>query len=136
MIEGEIVYGSHQYVHYDEIFQADGRTHQLLLFEGNVVVGKTTFKYNVLKVWAERKVLQQYVCIVLVELCDLKPGTLILLETIFALMDQSSNNEICTEISRTNGKGILIWLEGWDELDGSFVYKSIIKDLLSGRMLP
>ena len=73
-IKGKVVYGTRQYVNYDEIFQIDSSTHQLLLFEGNAGTGKTTFSYKVLKTWAEGTVLKQYFCVVLVELRNLKPG--------------------------------------------------------------
>ena len=135
-IEGDVVYGSRHYVHYNEIFQIDSSTHQLLLFEGNAGTGKTTFSYNVLKTWAKEKVLQQYFCIILVELRELKPGTDISLESLFGIKEQSLSSDICTEVLRMHGNGILIWLEGWDELDNEFMDNSILKGLLFGSILP
>ena len=45
VIEGEVVYGTHQYVHYDEIFQVNCNTFQLFVIEGNPGTGKTTLAY-------------------------------------------------------------------------------------------
>ena len=137
-IEGEVVYGTQEYVNYDEIFQIDSSTHQLLLFEGNAGTGKTTFSYKILKTWAKEKVLKQYSCVVLVELRDLKPDTVISLESLFGAMalGESVSSDICTEVSRLHGNKILIWLEGWDELDAEFMHSTIFEDLLSGRVLP
>ena len=134
-IEGEVVYGSQHYVKYDEIFQIDSSTHQLLLFEGNAGTGKTTFSYKVLKTWAKGEVLQQYFCIILVELRDLKPGNDFSLESLFG-EGQSLSSDICTEVLRMHGNKILIWLEGWDELDTEFMDNSVLKGLLFGSILP
>jgi len=80
--------------------------------------------------------LKKYYCIVLVELQDLKPGTEVSLETLFAVMGQSECNNICSEIAAIDGRDILIWLEGWDELDESFVHHPVFKSLLFGKVLP
>jgi len=51
-------------------------------------------------------------------------------------MGQSESNNIYSEIATKHGSGISIWLEGWDELDGSFVHHSVFEDQLLGRVLP
>ena len=135
-IEGEVVYGSRHYVYYDEIFQIDSSTHQLLLFEGNAGTGKTTFSYKVLKTWAKGQVLQQYLCIILVELRELKPGTDISLESLFGMKGQSLSSDICTEVLKMHGNRFFIWLEGWDELDTELIDNSVLKGLLFGSILP
>ena len=137
-IEGEVVYGSRHYVYYDDIFQIDSNTHQLLLFEGNAGTGKTTFSYKVLKTWAKGEVLQQYLCIILVELRKLKLGTDFSLESLFGIKGESLtlSSDICTEVSKMHGNRILIWLEGWDELDTEIMDNSVLNDLLSGNILP
>ena len=135
IIEGEVVYGTHQYVHYDEIFQINCNTYQLFLIEGNPGTGKTTLAYKVCKTWAQGKVLQNCSCIILVELRYLKPGD-ISVETLLAAVGPPVSNGICNEIFRTHGSGILIWLEGWDELDDRLVRSSGFHNLLHGKMLP
>ena len=135
-IEGEVVYGSRHYVKYDEVFKiVDSSTHQLLLFEGNAGTGKTTFSYKALKTWAKGEVLQQYLCIILVELRELKLGTDFSLESLFGVKGQPVS-EICTEVLRMHGNRILIWLEGWDELDTELMDNSVLKGLLFGSVLP
>ena len=132
IIEGEVVYGTHQYVHYDEIFQVNSNDYQLYLIEGNPGAGKTTLAYKICKMWAQGKVLQKFSCIFLIELRDMKPID-ITVETLLGSVGQSVSNDITTEISRTHGSGILIWLEGWDELDDSLVQN--FHKLLHGKML-
>ena len=121
IIEGEVVYGTHQYVHYDEIFQVNSNAYQLFLIEGNPGAVKTTPAYKVCKMWAQGKVLQVFSCIYLIELRDMKPKD-ISVETQLGAM----HGAISKRISRTHGSGILIWLEGWDELDHILVQKFII----------
>ena len=84
MIEGEVVYGGRPY-NYDEIFKADFHTFQSFLVEGNTGTGKTTLAYRVCKKWANREVLDQYSCIILVELRKLEPDTEISLKTLLII---------------------------------------------------
>ena len=51
-------------------------------------------------------------------------------------MGQSESNSILAAICKKQGRGILIWLEGWDELDESFAQGSILIHLLHGKVLP
>ena len=134
MIKGEVVYDPHPYINYDEIFQVCS-TYQLFLLEGNAGTGKTSLAYKVCKKWAQGEVLQQYSCIILVELRNLKSGDEITLKTLLSALGQSVSNELCSEIHRKQGNGILIWLEGWDEVDDSFITDSAFDNLLYGKML-
>ena len=136
MIEDEVVYGTRQYVHYDQIFEVDFHTFQLFLVEGNAGTGKTTLAYRVCKRWANGEVLKQYSCIILVELRKLEPDTEICLKTLLALNGQSVSDDVCSELSKIQGNGILIWLEGWDELDNKLIQNSSFDNLLHGKMLP
>ena len=136
IIKGEVAYDTHEYVYYNDIFQVDCSTYQLLLIEGNAGVGKSTLSYRVCKRWAQGDVLQQYSCIVLVQLRDIKPSVVISLEDFLGAPGPPVNNDLCTEISKTHGSGILIWLEGWDELDDSVVQNSAFDSLLYGKKLP
>ena len=122
-------------MYYNDIFQVDCSTYQLLLIEGNAGVGKTTLSYKVRKRWAQGDVLQQYSCIVLVLLRDvcIKPGVVLSLEDLLGLVGHPASNDLCTEVSKTLGSGILIWLEGWDELDDGVV---AFDSLLHRQSLP
>ena len=135
VIEGEAVYDSRQYVNFDEIFEVNCDTYQLFLIEGNPGTGKTSLAYKVCKMWAQGKALQSFSCVILVELRDVEPGD-ISVETLLATLGQSVSSNIYTEISKLPGKHILIWLEGWDELDDSLVHNLNLRQLLQGRVLP
>ena len=136
VIKDEVVYDNHQYWHYDKIFEGECDTYQLFLIEGDAGTGKTSLTYKVCKTWAKGEVLQKYSCIVLVRLRDVKLQDNVTLEILLAATGQSVNNDLCTEISRTRGKGILIWLDGWDELDNNLVTNLAFDNLLKGLMLP
>ena len=83
--------------------------------------------------WAQGKILQNFPCIILAELRDLKPGD-ISVESLLAAVGSPVSTGICAEISRTHRSGILIWLEGWDELDDRLVRSSGFHNLLHGKM--
>ena len=136
IIKGEVAYGTQEYVHYNEIFQIDCSIFQLLLIEGNAGTGKTTLAYRVCKKWAQGEVLQQYSCILLLQLRDIKPGDVISLKSLLGAVSHQVSNDLYTELLKTHGSGILIWLEGWDELDDNIVRSSAFDSLFNGKMLP
>ena len=136
IIKGEVAYGTQEYVHYNEIFQIDCSIFQLLLIEGNAGTGKTTLAYRVCKKWAKGEVLQQYSCILLLQLRDIKPGDVISLKSLLGAVSHQFSNNLYTELFKMHGSGILIWLEGWDELDDNIVRSSAFDTLLHGIMLP
>ena len=94
-------------MHYNKIFQVDCSSYQLLLIEGNAGSGKTTLSYRVCKKWAQGDVLQQYSCIVLVQLRDIKPGAVTSLKAILGAVGYQVSKDLCTEISKSHGRGIL-----------------------------
>ena len=51
-------------------------------------------------------------------------------------LDNLFSSDVCAEVSKIHGNGVLIWLEGWDELDTGFMDNSVLKGLLSGSILP
>ena len=136
IIKGDVAYGTQEYVHYNEIFQLDCSIFQLLLIEGNAGTGKTTLAYRVCKKWAKGEVLQQYSCILLLQLRDIKPGDVISLKSLLGAVSHQFSNDLYTELFNMHGSGILIWLEGWDELDDNIVRSSAFDTLLHGIMLP
>ena len=131
-IKDEVVYDNHEYYHYDEIFDVDHSRYKLFLIEGDAGTGKTTLAYKVCKKWANEEVLQKYFCIVLVCLKDIKSQHNISLETLLATPGQPVNSKVCNAMNEKQGEGVLIWLEGWDNL----VHNTAFDNLLKGMMLP
>ena len=70
------------------------------------------------------------------QLRDIKPGVVISLEAILGAVGYQVSKDLCTDISKSHGSGILIWLEGWDELDDNVVQNSDFDSLLYGKILP
>ena len=135
LIEGEVVYDKHEYVMYDDIFGVKNECFQLMLIEGNAGTGKTSLAYKVCREWAQEHVLQNYHNVILVQLRTIKSMN-ISVKTLLTAMGQPVNDKIRTKVSDTNGKGILIWLEGWDELDDKLIKNRAFDNLLTAKMFP
>ena len=121
---------------YDDMFFIyDDRIKQLILIEGDAGTGKTTFAYKICKDWATGHRLSMYFFVILINLRDVKPGTVLTPKDLFATMEGMAE-DIYTKILKHNDIELLIWLEGWDELDNTYLGQSVFTDLLSNRILP
>ena len=137
ILNHQIQYSSEVYKIYNTLFETiDSTKRQLVLLEGNAGTGKTTLAYKVCKEWAEGNLLSQYSHVILLQLRDLKPGKINKPEQIFDTMGKLNKKAIYAEMVAKFGSGVLFWLEGWDELENSLRFQSILTDLLSGKVLP
>jgi len=132
----ESEYRSQRCESYDEMFSPsiDGKN-QLILIEGDAGTGKTTFSYKICKDWATGSKLQTFSLVILISLRDQKPKTVLTPKDLFAIMEGMAE-KIYIELLRFNDIKILVWLEGWDELDDTYIAQSVFTDLLSHKILP
>ena len=115
-----------------------GEVLQCVLAEGAPGVGKTTLAWQVCHRWGKGELFQQYTLVVLVKLREevvRKAKTLANL--LISQEDERTTVEIAEYLKQTNGKNVLVILEGLDELPISLLtQRSIFTKLLSGTLLP
>ena len=106
---------------------------KLVLLEGAPGVGKTTFAWEACRKWAEGEILQDFNLVILVRLRDQSVRSAQCLGDLIQYpRDPKVRCEVIEEITKTGGQGVLILLEGYDELPASLrehgsLYRKVIQ---------
>ena len=107
-----------------------------VLVEGAPGVGKTTFAFELCKQWARGEILQEWGVVVIIKLRDRSTRTA---QTIYDLLyhpDPEIRNQVAKEFVEQNGKGLLMILDGYDELTTEQKeFGSVIQLLMSRKLL-
>ena len=115
----------------------DGSQPKLVLIEGAPGVGKTTFSWDFCTKWGRGEALQEYSQVVLIPLRDNRLKEATSLSDLFYHPDPNIQKAVLQEVESTRGRGVLIWLEAFDELDeDKRTRSSIFLDLITGKVLP
>ena len=111
--------------------------HQLVLIEGAPGVGKTTFSWEFCRKWSRGKIFQGHSLLLLLPLRDNSLKASKTLSDLFYHPNSELQQAVVQEVTSSQGKGVAIWLEAWDELDHVPREKaSVFLDLIHGRILP
>ena len=94
----------------------DGSLPKCIVVEGAPGVGKSTFAWELCGKWGKGEMLQQYKLVVLLRLREKKARKAKTVEDLFTFYDSEVQQAVVKEIKRTGGKGVLLLLEGYDEL--------------------
>ena len=110
---------------------------RIVLVTGAPGVGKTTFAWELCRRWAKGELLQDYSLVVLLRLRDKSAREAKELVDLFPYPKRSISEAAVDEALERSGSGILMILEGFDELPEAMRSKpSIYHDLINGKLLP
>ena len=89
-----------------------------VLVEGAPGVGKTTFAFELCKQWARGEILQEWGVVVIIKLRDQRTRTAQTIEDLlkFYHPNPETYRQAVTELIETDGEGMLLILDGYDEL--------------------
>ena len=104
-----------------------------ILVEGAPGVGKSTFAWKLCRQWSKGKILQQYRLVVLLRLREKRVRETKAASDLLRRCEPTAIEEIC----QSGGEGVLLVLDGWDELPAELHGKdSFFLDLVQGQELP
>ena len=116
----------HSYITVDELLR-DGYGKGNLI-EGDPGAGKTTFTFQICKEWAEGKLLMEDV-VFWIPLRHYKSVT-----TTSELFDKLGYPEMMGYAQQCSGKGLVLILDGWDELPNYLQTASLFHDIIFGTI--
>ena len=95
----------------------EGDLPKFVLVEGAPGVGKSTFAWEACRKWASGEILQDYELVILIRLRDESVRKAKCLEDLIQYpLHQKTQEMVIDEVTKTGGKGVLLLLEGYDEL--------------------
>ena len=112
----------------------EGVLPKFVLVEGAPGVGKSTFAWEACRKWANGEILQDYELVILIRLRDESVRKAKCLEDLIQYpRDPKIQEMVIDEVTKTGGKGVLLLLEGYDELPSSLqVKKSLFRQVIDG----
>ena len=108
---------------------------RLVVIEGAPGVGKTTFSEQFCFKWSQGQRLNDHTLLVLLPLRDNRVRSAKSISDLFH--HPQLQGAIAQEVESSQGEGVVLWLEAWDELEQRMREESsIFLDLVHGRKLP
>ena len=115
----------------------NGELIRFILVEGPPGIGKSTFAWEVCRRWDEIESLKIYHSVVLLKLREKWVLDATVLPDLFRCeYNCEMSKSISKEFIKTQGKNLLLVLDGFDEVSYHFHEKSVIKSLLCRQLLP
>ena len=126
-------------IEFEKVLKNDsGKNVRYVLVEGAPGVGKSTFAWELCKQWDKIDALNTFLLVVIVRLRDKQVQMATTLSDLFHHNDQDLQHAVSKEVSRSDGKGVLLIMDGADELPLSIRTdpSSIFAKLVQGFYLP
>ena len=123
---------------FDQIAQLeDGSEPKCILIEGAPGIGKSTFSWKLCRKWGKGKILQKYQLLIMLRLRDNRVRRATDILHLFRHSDMGTQEAAAKEIVRRRGKGLLLLLEGFDELPANLrTENSLFMRIITGLELP
>ena len=100
-------------------------------------MGKTTFSWEFCRKWSRGEILQDHSLLLLLPLRDNNLKEAKTLSDLFYHPKSELQQAVVQAVTSSQGQGVAIWLEAWDELDHESREKdSVFLNLIHGRILP
>ena len=109
---------------------------RVILIQGYPGSGKTFLAKRMCTQWANSKLLQSFTHVIFLQLRDEEVAAAITFDNLIQLYMGPLSEKIVQRIYEKNGHGILIVLEGWDELPERRWHSSLFTRLMLGDLLP
>ena len=110
---------------------------RFILVEGPPGIGKSTFSWEVCRKWDEIESLRNYHTVVLLKLREKWVLNATELSDLFKYpFKPELSQTIAQELHDSNGRNLLLVLDGFDEVSHSFHETSVIKNILCRQLLP
>ena len=117
--------------------QRSGKPVRFILVEGPPGIGKSTFAWELCKRWDEIESLRDYHTVVLLKLREKWVLNATSLSDLFRYPSNPDfSKNIAEELVATQGKHLLLVLDGFDEVSHSFHEDSVIQSILCRQLLP
>ena len=112
----------------------NGELPKFVLVEGAPGVGKSTFAWEACRKWAKGEILQDYDLLILIPLRDESVRKARCLGDLIQYpRDQTIQHKVIEMITKTGGRGVLLLLEGYDELPSSLHKEELLfSDIIKG----
>ena len=116
-----------------DILQMDNAKHKVILIEGAPGSGKSTLAWHVCQTWESGKLFQNYRSVVYVQLRDPTIQSAQSVEDIIPAESRDQAEMVMAEFQSMTcrGQGLLLVLDGWDELPSKLHEKSIFQQLIA-----
>ena len=117
--------------------KTDSKPVRFVLVEGPPGIGKSTFAWEVCRRWDEIESLRDYHAVMLLKLREKWVLNTASLPELFRYgYNPEMSSIISEELALTQGKNLLLVLDGFDEVSHSFHENSVLKSILCRQLLP
>ena len=114
----------------------DGERARCIIVEGIPGIGKSTFSWHLGVCWTQKEILHDYHLVVLLRLRDERVQHAKCVSDLFYHYDQTTREAVVQWITSCEGDGVMLVLDGYDELSQGLQTSSIFADIIRGTVLP